>query len=217
MTESAFAIICDIALFGFLLALPNLCLIVFVKKSLRFKLANFGIFLAYLIPLIAPFAGWESLFRVFGLFIIPIAVISHFIFLVFVWQRLRLDRAWKITKFVTSLFVMTVICTIVWQDAVTEYIYDNTDDNMGGYLEPFYGDYWIGEGGFPVVTVQHVVHGRSMSEPDEIKEGWSILKLRCLWLSFVGVSLIISIVLARVPWIPRRQLETHYEHTHDAA
>lgn len=205
MTESIFLIIADIFVFGYLLALPNLCLIVLVKRSALFKLTNFGIFLAYLIPLIAPFAGWELLFRAFGLFVIPIAAISHFIFLVFVWHRLRLDRAWKIAKFVASFFVMTVICTIVWQDVVTECIYDNTDDNMAGFLTP---GGWIGGGNFPVVAVRQVVHGRSMSEPDEIKEGWSIPKLWCLWLSFVAVSLVISIILARVPWIPRQQLET---------
>jgi hypothetical protein len=101
---------------------------------------------------------------------------------------------------------MTIICTIVWQDFVTEYLYDNTDENMMGFLEPFSGDFWIGEGGFQVVAVQHVVHGRSMSDPDEIKVGWSIPKLRCLWSSFVAVALVISIVLARVRWIPRRLL-----------
>jgi hypothetical protein len=71
-------------------------------------------------------------------------------------------------------------------------------------MGPLYGDLWIGQGGFPVITVQHVVHGRSMSDPDEIKEGWSIPKLLCLWISFVVVSLAISTVIARVPWNPKR-------------
>src|SRR5271155_4960527 len=130
--ENMFLIIVAIMYFGLILILPNLCLILFAKRSGRFKLANFAIFLLYLIPMIAPFVGWERLFRVFGLFVIPVAVISHFIFLVFAWQRLRLDRAWKITKFTASLFVMTVICSIVWKDVVTEYLYDNTDDSMRG-------------------------------------------------------------------------------------
>ncbi|HMD55796.1 MAG TPA: hypothetical protein VKJ65_14715, partial [Phycisphaerae bacterium] len=121
--ENMFLIIVAIMYFGLILILPNLCLILFAKRSGRFKLANFAIFLLYLIPMIAPFVGWERLFRVFGLFVIPVAVISHFIFLVFAWQRLRLDRAWKITKFTASLFVMTVICSIVWKDVVTEYLY----------------------------------------------------------------------------------------------
>ena len=217
MPETVFLITADIIMFGFLLAVPNICMIVFVKKSLRFKLANFVIFLAYLVPLIAPFVGWESLFRAFGLFVIPVAIISHFIFLLFAWQKLRLDRAWRMVKFVASLFVMTVICTIVWQDVVAEYLYDNTDDNMMGFIHPFYLDGCIGQSKFRVVSVRQVVHGRSMSEPDEIKEGWSIPKLWCLWFSFVAISLITSIVFARVPWIPRRQLKTDYEHTHDTA
>jgi hypothetical protein len=213
MAETMFLIILDIMIFGFLFALPNFCLILFTRRSLRFKIVNLGIFLAYLIPLIAPFVGWELLFRSFGLFVIPIAAISHFFYLVFIWQRLRLDRAWEIVRFVASLFVMTVICTVVWQDVVAEYLYDNTDDNMAGFFGPFYGDFWIGQGNFPVVAVPHVVHGRSMSDPDEIKDGWSIPKLRCLWFSFVAFSVIISIVLARRPRILRRQLNTDYAHS----
>ena len=111
-----------------------------------------------------------------------------------------------VAKFVFSTIVMTIICTIVWQDVVTEYLYDNTDENMMGFLDPFSGDFWIGEGGFPIITVQHVVHGRSMNDPDEIKAGWSIPKLQCLWTSFVVVSLAISVLLARIPWIPSRLL-----------
>jgi hypothetical protein len=107
-------------------------------------------------------------------------------------------------KFVVSIIIMAIICIIVWQDVVTEYLYDNTDENMMGFLSPLWGDFWIGEGGFPIITVQHVVHGRGMSEPDEIKAGWSIPKLQCLWSFFVVVSLAISGLLARVPWIPRR-------------
>jgi hypothetical protein len=126
------------------------------------------------------------------------------------YTRLRsqtMRRRLKIgVKFVVTLIAMTIICTIVWQDFVTENLYDNTDDNLMGFLGPFFGDFWIGEGGFPVVAVQHVVHGRSMSNPDEIKAGWSIPKLCCLWFSFVAISFVISIVLARVPWIPRRPL-----------
>jgi hypothetical protein len=117
-------------------------------------------------------------------------------------------------KFIIVMFVMTIVCTIVWQDIVTEYLYDNTDDNIMGYLHPFYGDFWIGQVGFPVVTVQHVVHGRGMSAPDEIKEGWSIPKLWCLWFSFVTVSTVISILLARIRWIPKQNTKPIYEDSH---
>ncbi len=43
-----------------------------------------------------------------------------------------------------------------------------------------------------------------MNDPDEIKKGWSVVGLWGLWLSFVGLSVIISFVLALLPWIPGR-------------
>ena len=119
-------------------------------------------------------------------------------------------------KFAIVMFLMTIVCSIVWQDVVTEYLYDNTDDNIMGFISPLFGDFWIGEGGFPVVTVQHVVHGRSMSDPDEIKQGWSIPKLFCLWLSFVSVSIVFSIVIARIRWIPLQSTKQIYEDSHAA-
>jgi hypothetical protein len=110
------------------------------------------------------------------------------------------------------MFVMAIVCTIVWQDFVAEYFYDNTDENMMGFLHPFFLDGWIGQGNFPVVVVQHVVHDRSMTDPDEIKAGWSIPKLWCLWFSFVTVSGVIGILLSRVRWIPKQI----YEDSHAA-
>jgi hypothetical protein len=106
-------------------------------------------------------------------------------------------------KFVIVMLAMTIACTIIWQDVVAEHLYDNTDENMMGFLHPFFLDGWIGQGKFPVVAVEHVVHGRSMSDPDEIKAGWSIPGLWCLWFSFFGVSVGTSIFLARRSWIPR--------------
>jgi hypothetical protein len=116
----------------------------------------------------------------------------------------------SVAKFALVMFLMTIVCTIVWQEVVTEYLYDNTDDNMAGFLSPLSGDFWIGEGGFPVVTVQHVVHGRSMSDLDQIKEGWSIPKLFALWLSFVTISTVISIALARIRWISNQSTKPIY-------
>jgi len=177
----------------------------------KFALQIILILVAVVVGLLGVFVGLAAivLFCVFPVFIsFPflgvVMLVSVF------YARLRsqtIRRRLKIgVKFIVSIIVMTIICTIVWQDFVTEYLYDNTDENMMGFLDPFSGDFWIGEGGFPVVTVQHVVHGRGMSEPDEIKEGWSIPKLWCLWFSFVVFSLVISIVFARVTWIPRRLL-----------
>jgi hypothetical protein len=100
------------------------------------------------------------------------------------------------------MLAMMIVCSIVWQAVVVEYLYDNTDDNIMGFISPFSGDFWIGEGGFPVVAVKHVVHGRSMSDPDEIKEGWSVPKLFYLWLSLIAISIGISIWFAKIRWIP---------------
>ena len=43
-----------------------------------------------------------------------------------------------------------------------------------------------------------------MSEPDTIKEGWSVTSLWYLWYSFVIISLVVSTLLALVPWTPKR-------------
>jgi hypothetical protein len=97
-------------------------------------------------------------------------------------------------KFVISLVVMTIICTIVWQEFVSENLYDCTDDNMAGFLPP--GDWVHSWDNHPIVSVDQVAHGRSMREPDEIKEGWSVTDLWYLWCLFFGISLIISILFA---------------------
>jgi hypothetical protein len=118
-------------------------------------------------------------------------------------------------KFVVSMIVMTVVCEWAWETYVTGKIYCDSDEDFG-YLTP---GGWVSnwDGQHPIAVVHQIPAVRQMGDPDDIIEGWSISKLWCLWFSFVAVSLVVSIVLARVPWIPRRQLETHYEHTHDAA
>jgi hypothetical protein len=108
-------------------------------------------------------------------------------------------------KFVISLVVMTVICTVVWDKFVMEHLYDCTDENAVGFLTP--GDWIHSWGGHPILIVQQVVHGRSLSEPDTIKEGWSVTGLWGLWLSFVAALLLVSMFLARIRWIPRRHTE----------
>lgn len=101
-------------------------------------------------------------------------------------------------KFVIALVVTTIVCTIVWQGVVNERLYDCTDAAGFDYWQP--GNWVHGH----VAVVHQVVHGRSMSEPDTIKEGWSVGRLWHLWYSFVVSSFVASILLAFVPWIPRR-------------
>jgi len=110
-------------------------------------------------------------------------------------------------KFLVSMFLMTSISTIVWENFVDGNIYDCTDP-LFGYLSP---DGWIGGDNFPVVVVKQVDSGRSMGEPDEIKEGWSVADLWALWWSFFGASLMISILFA---WWPD-SAEIQKESSHD--
>jgi len=110
-------------------------------------------------------------------------------------------------KFVVSMFVMTTVCTIVWETLVDGKIYDCTDP-LYGYLTP---DGWIGGDNFPVVVVKQVVSGRSMGEPDEIKEGWSVADLWVMWFLFFGASLVISIFFARWPDPAEIQKESSHD------
>jgi hypothetical protein len=100
---------------------------------------------------------------------------------------------------------MTILCTVVWQYTAAD-LYDCTDDGFPpGYLEPG----WVHDlPQQPLKAVQQVIHGRSMSEPDTIKEGWSVSRLWHLWYGFFFTSLAISFLLAYLPWAPRKQLKT---------
>jgi hypothetical protein len=92
-------------------------------------------------------------------------------------------------KFVISMIVMTIVCTFIWE-LVADRLYDCTDAFGFDYWQP--GNWVHGH----IAVVHHVVHGRSMSEPDTIKEGWSVRGLWYLWYSFVFGSVFVSIVLA---------------------
>ena len=101
-------------------------------------------------------------------------------------------------KFVISLVVMTIVCTAVWE-LVAYRVYDCTDAFGFDYWQP--GNWVHGR----IAVVQQVAHHRSMSEPDAVKEGWNVADLWHLWYSFVLVSFVAGILLAFVPWIPRRR------------
>lgn len=206
-TEALLAIGLVLCFVDYLFLLPNFGLIVTAKQGLTFKLVNLGIFAAYLAPLAVAFFYSDNFFDHFFLafILIPVAILLHFIYLIFACQRIRQAAAWKAVKFVISMLVMCVVCTIVWDAVVVENLYDNTDDNMMGFLHPFYFDGWIGQSNVPVVAVDHVVHGRSMSDPDEIKKGWTIIDLWLLWFAFVGGSVMISAGAAWLPWMPRHR------------
>lgn len=110
----------------------------------------------------------------------------------------------KAAKFGAVLLLCTVGCTALWGQLVTDRLYNCTD---GGWLDFLFPRDWVHH----PVAVAHVVAGRSMNEPDTIKEGWSIAGLRCLWFSIVVFSLVVSFLLARRPWRSDRQREHVFE------
>jgi hypothetical protein len=104
----------------------------------------------------------------------------------------------SLAKFGIVLGVMSAICTVIWSRFITDTLYNCTDAIGLDYLHP--GD-WVHQ---PVAFVSHVVAGRSMSEPDTLKEGWSIAGLWGLWFLFFGVSLAVSVWLGRKTWLPKQ-------------
>ena len=105
-------------------------------------------------------------------------------------------------KFSFAFFVMTIVCTITWEIFVDTKLYNCPGEGLMDYLAP--GDWVHDKQGQPMQIVSQVVLGRSMSEPDMIKEGWTVTRLWYLWYSFFATSVVISTVLTFVPWIPRR-------------
>ena len=95
--------------------------------------------------------------------------------------------------FVVALAATTVACTWAWEKFVKNRLYNCTDDLPLDYLQP---GHWIHQ----PVAVQQVANGRSMSEPDTIRTGWSVRSLWLLWFAFVGGSVITSLMLARLSW-----------------
>lgn len=103
----------------------------------------------------------------------------------------------KTGAFFTSLLLCTILCTILWETCVNDFLYNCTDPGFLDYLSP--GDWVHGR----VESVPVIVTGRSMSEPDTIKAGWSVTGLWCLWLTFVAASVAISAMVARLLWRSR--------------
>jgi hypothetical protein len=103
-------------------------------------------------------------------------------------------------KFAVVAVAATLACTVIWETAVNGRLYSCTDPGWLGYWSP--GN-WVHH----PVAVDHVVTGLSMSEPDTIKQGWTVAGLWRLWFAFVIVSFAISASLALLPWIPARSCQ----------
>jgi hypothetical protein len=111
-----------------------------------------------------------------------------------------MERIPKFTaKFVFVMLAMTIVSMVVWQEFVTDRLYNCTDALWFDFLRPGFG--WV-HGNVAYVPV--VVSGRSMSEPDTIKAGWTMTRLWLLWFSFIGVSVAVSLWLAWLSWLPKR-------------
>lgn len=114
-------------------------------------------------------------------------------------------------KLVLSMIVMGFACTAAWDGLVNGKLYDCTD---GGSL-----DFWfVGDWVHHPISVPHVVHGRSMSEPDMIKAGWTVAGLRRLWWSFVTFSVVVSLLFASISWASKIEecVDRVYERVHSA-
>ena len=191
---------------GFIFLPLNFCLIAGAKRNMRFKLFHSGVVLVYFFPVLAMFFDWERFLGHFGgaIYLFTITPMLHFSYLAFAWQRFEKNTARKAVKFAASMLIMTVACTVVWDDVVMENLYNDTDDNMFGFLTP--GN-WVNnwDGQHPVVQVDHVVHGvGDMSAPDTIKKGWTVADLWLVWFLFIAVAVAVSVGLAWLPWVPWR-------------
>ena len=100
----------------------------------------------------------------------------------------------SIATFLTVQAGITTISSLIWDGLVTDRLYNCTDAVGFDYLQP--GNWVHGH----VAFVSQVVAGRSMSEPDTIKEGWSVAGLWGLWLAFFVPSLVGSFFVARRTW-----------------
>jgi hypothetical protein len=78
--------------------------------------------------------------------------------------------------FFLMMVMMTFACTLVWQGYVNDRLYHCTDSGGFGYLAP--GD-WV-HPAHGLVHVPEIVTHTSTSDPDTLKEGWSINRLWCL-------------------------------------
>ena len=90
----------------------------------------------------------------------------------------------SIAVFGVSMVFMLIVCVCAWDLFVNGKLYYCTD---GGTLDFICVGDWVHH----PESVKHIVP-RSMSEPDEIKAGWSLTLLWVLWSTFLAVSVFLS-------------------------
>jgi hypothetical protein len=105
----------------------------------------------------------------------------------------------SLVKFVAMMIIMTIICTWAWDAFLNGKVYSCTDGGTLDYL--FVGNGWVHvHDGHPIVVLPKIVPPHDMSDPDTIKQGWSVAGLWCVWILFFSTSLAVSVLLAWVPW-----------------
>jgi hypothetical protein len=121
---------------------------------------------------------------------------------ILIWWTRR--RRWTIAQstgrsatFLCLLLACTVYCTTAWDKYIADNLYICTDSVPWVFVHP--GD-WV-HGSY--VIIPQVRFPRSMSEPDAVKEGWSVPKLWCLWWSWIAASVGVSALLSFLIWWPR--------------
>jgi hypothetical protein len=115
----------------------------------------------------------------------------------------------SIGLFVASLIVTTIASAWCWEAFINNKLYNCTDSVPLDYLQP---GQWVHQ----PIPVPQIVIGSSMSEPDTIKLGWSVLGLWLLWLSFVFASFVVSFLIARLPRIASKPPQRMHDHTNAA-
>ncbi|HSU53977.1 MAG TPA: hypothetical protein VLT36_07975 [Candidatus Dormibacteraeota bacterium] len=94
---------------------------------------------------------------------------------------------------VISLLIMGAVCIGAWDAFVNGKLYFCTD---GGSSMDFI---FVGDWVHRPESVSHVIP-RPMDQPDEIKRGWTIRGLWCLWCAFVSGSVLVSAFFSGLVW-----------------
>jgi hypothetical protein len=98
----------------------------------------------------------------------------------------------RVACFLVLMAGCTILCAVLWQRLVADTLYNCTDSlGLPDFLVS--SRHWVHN----PVSVQHVSGGRSMGEPDTVREGWSLTRLIWLRWSLVGASAVISFILTQ--------------------
>jgi hypothetical protein len=97
--------------------------------------------------------------------------------------------------FFMSMLLMLFLCVPAWDALANGKLYYCTDGGTMDFIFGPLGGGWVHN----PESVPHVVP-RPMDQPDEVKTGWSIRGLWCLWGAFVGGSVLVSALFAASLW-----------------